>query len=72
MKISISLPDDDVLFLDAYAKSQGISSRSAVMHRAVVALKTSHLGNDYADAWQQWADSDGKIWDAMLSDGESE
>ena len=29
MKISVSLPDEDVEFLDEYAKSPGIGSRSA-------------------------------------------
>jgi hypothetical protein len=35
MKVSVSLPDDDVEFLDAYAQPQGIESRSAVVHKAI-------------------------------------
>ena len=29
MKVSVSLPDEDVDFLDSYADSQGFASRSA-------------------------------------------
>ena len=35
MKVSVSLPDEDVEFLDAYARSQGLASRSATVHKAV-------------------------------------
>ena len=41
MKISVSLPDEDVDFLDGYAKAQGYDSRSAVVHKAVRLLKSS-------------------------------
>lgn len=54
MKLSISLPDDDVEFLDAYAENEGIASRSAVMHKAVRMLRASQLGDSYADAWKTW------------------
>ncbi|MFP5298949.1 MAG: ribbon-helix-helix domain-containing protein, partial [Actinomycetota bacterium] len=39
MKVSISLPEEDVAFLDAYAETQGIPSRSAAIHRAVRLLR---------------------------------
>ncbi len=39
MKLSVSLPDEDVEFLDAYAKSKGSESRSAVVHKAVRLLR---------------------------------
>ena len=44
MKVSVSLPDDDVKFLDQYAKQEGYASRSAVLHRAVRLLRASRLG----------------------------
>ena len=44
MKVSVSLPDEDVDFLDAYASSQGFASRSAVVHKAVRLLRASELG----------------------------
>ncbi len=39
----MSLSDDDVAFLDEYAEAQGIASRSAVLQRAVMLLRTSQL-----------------------------
>ena len=58
MKLSVSLPDEDVEFLDAYARSQGVESRSAVLHRAVRLLKATELTADYEEAWREWASSD--------------
>lgn len=70
MKVSVSLPDEDVEFLDAYAKSQGIESRSAVVHKAVRLLRASELGAAYEDAWLEWANSGaGDAWDAVIADG---
>lgn len=70
MKISVSLPNDDVDFLDEYARTQGFASRSAVVHAAVRLLESSKLGDAYADAWQQWEESgDADTWDRATSDG---
>jgi len=69
MKLSVSLPDEDVQFLDQYAQTQGYESRSAVVHRAIRLLRASELGSDYADAWQEWSDSgDAEAWDAVAGD----
>lgn len=70
MKISVSLPDEDVEFLDSYAQAQGYRSRSAVVHTAVRMLRSSKLGDAYADAWREWEDSDeAELWDGTTSDG---
>jgi Arc/MetJ-type ribon-helix-helix transcriptional regulator len=70
MKVSVSLPDEDVEFLDAYAESQGIASRSAVLHKAVRLLRASELGPAYEDAWADWARSgDEELWDRATGDG---
>jgi Arc/MetJ-type ribon-helix-helix transcriptional regulator len=70
MKVSVSLPDEDVEFLDAYASNRGIPSRSAALHKAVRLLKASELGADYEAAWTEWSQSDdGQLWDATTSDG---
>jgi len=72
MKLSVSLPDDDVEFLDAYAQSQGIASRSAVVHQAVRLLRANELGVAYADAWATWsADGDADLWERTVNDGMS-
>jgi Arc/MetJ-type ribon-helix-helix transcriptional regulator len=70
MKVSISLPDDDVEFLDAYAHSQGIESRSAVVHKAVRMLRASELGAAYEEAFTSWEDEgEAASWDAVTADG---
>ena len=70
MKLSVSLPDEDVEFLDRYASAQGIESRSAVMHKAVRLLRASELGPAYEEAWAEWMDSDdGDLWDRVTGDG---
>ncbi|MGD9792288.1 MAG: ribbon-helix-helix domain-containing protein [Acidimicrobiia bacterium] len=70
MKVSVSLPDEDVEFLDAYAQNQGFASRSAVLHKAVRLLRASELGDAYADAWATWAGSDdGTVWESVSGDG---
>lgn len=70
MKLSVSLPDEDVEFLDEYARSNGIESRSAVVHKAVRLLRASELGAAYEDAWQEWAESGAADdWDAVIGDG---
>ena len=70
MKVSVSLPDDDIEFLDRYASSQGVGSRSAVVHKAVRLLRATELGPAYEQAWAEWADQDGgDAWDAVAGDG---
>ena len=70
MKVSVSLPGDDVLFLDEYAKEQGLESRSAALHRAVRLLRTAELGGTYEAAWREWAaEGDGSLWDSTTGDG---
>jgi Arc/MetJ-type ribon-helix-helix transcriptional regulator len=70
MKVSVSLPGEDVQFLDAYTKEQGLESRSAALHRAVRLLRTAELGAAYESAWEQWtADGDSDLWDPTIGDG---
>lgn len=70
MKISVSMPADDVEYLDAYARDRQLESRSAVLHKAVRLLRASELGAAYEDAWAEWDESgDSDLWDAAVSDG---
>lgn len=70
MKVSVSLPDEDVEFLDTYARSMGARSRSAVLQRAVGLLRAVELGPAYAQAWQDWeAGGDSEIWESVSGDG---
>ncbi len=66
----MSLPDDDVEYLDRYASMQGLPSRSAALHRAVRLLRASELGAAYEDAWAEWAEAgEDDAWESTASDG---
>ena len=70
MKLSVSLPDDDVAYLEAYARDEGLPSRSAALHRAVRLLRSSALGAEYADAWREWEEGDeANTWEGAAADG---
>lgn len=69
MKVSVSLPEDDVRFLDDLAVDRG-SSRSAVLHEAITLLRSRQLGSDYVAAWTEWEESGGADeWDVATGDG---
>lgn len=71
MKVSVSLPDEDVAYLDEYTRTQGLPSRSAALHKAVRLLRASELGAAYEDAWSDWASSDdAELWDGVAADGD--
>ena len=70
MKVSVSLPGEDVQFLDAYTREQGLDSRSAALHRAVRLLRASELGGAYESAWGEWtADGEADPWESTTADG---
>jgi Arc/MetJ-type ribon-helix-helix transcriptional regulator len=69
MKLSVSLPAEDVGFLDDYAKEQGLGSRSAAVQRAVRQLRAAELGADYESAWEEWAEEGAKPWEHVVGDG---
>ncbi len=70
MKVSISLPDDDVRFLDEFATRRKLDSRSAAVQRAVRLLRTSELETAYEAAFDEWAASgEAALWDRTAADG---
>ncbi len=70
MKLSVSIPDDDVAFLDSYVRDRGLPSRSAALHEAVRLLRASELAAEYGEAWAEWSDSgEESAWDVAAGDG---
>lgn len=70
MKVSVSLPEEDVQFLDQYARQEGFESRSAVLHKAVRLLRASRLGAAYEEAWREWAaGGEEDLWGSTSADG---
>lgn len=70
VKLSVSLGDDDVRFLDEYASAHGAPSRSAVLQQAVALLRANELSDAYVEAWQEWSQSgDAAAWESTTGDG---
>jgi len=70
MKLSVSLPVEDVEFLDAYASAHDSPSRSAVVHEAIHTLRLRDLADAYRAALDEWTSSgDADLWDTTAGDG---
>lgn len=69
MKLSVSVRDEDVEFIDRYADEHGVASRSGVVQRALALLRSAELSADYAAAWQEWSAPDAEAWDVAVADG---
>jgi Arc/MetJ-type ribon-helix-helix transcriptional regulator len=69
MKISMSLPEQDLSFLDAYVEERGLPSRSAALHKAIRLLRATQLGSAYEAAWAEWTQEEEEIWGATTQDG---
>ncbi len=70
MKVSVSLPGEDVQFLDEYARERGLNSRSAALHKAVRLLRSAELAGTYEAAWDEWeAEGDAAVWESTTGDG---
>jgi hypothetical protein len=69
MKLSVSLPDEDVKFLDEYAKAHS-RSRSGAVHEAIETLRQGGLADAYEQAWDEWdASEDAELWGQPAGDG---
>jgi Arc/MetJ-type ribon-helix-helix transcriptional regulator len=70
VKLSVSLPAEDVAFLDEYAHARGLGSRSAAVQSAVRVLRQLDLERDYELAWAEWEESqDSSAWESAAADG---
>jgi Arc/MetJ-type ribon-helix-helix transcriptional regulator len=70
MKVSVSIPEADLEFLDEYSRKAGLDSRSAAVQKAIRLLRTAELAGAYAAAWEEWdASGDAAAWSATTADG---
>ncbi len=68
--MSVSLPAEEVEFLDEYAEEFGLSSRSAAVLKAVRLLRESKLSREYAAAFDEWdASGEAELWEPVTGDG---
>jgi len=69
-KISVSLPDADVEFLDQRVSLGYFESRSAGLHAALARLREDDLTEEYQAAFDEWHNTeDAELWDSTVSDG---
>lgn len=73
MKLSVSLPAEDVAFVDEYVERTGEPSRSAAIQRAIGLLRAAELEDEYVSAFDEWADSEAgdtaRAWERAAADG---
>jgi putative addiction module CopG family antidote len=70
MKVSVSLPEDDVRFVDDEALAGRYASRSAVIHAAIRLLRDRPYQDSYAIAWTEWEDEgEDVVWEKTAADG---
>ncbi|HEX6076598.1 MAG TPA: ribbon-helix-helix domain-containing protein [Micromonosporaceae bacterium] len=70
MKLSVSLPEDDVAFVDEYSEKTGMTSRSSVIHKAIGLLRETSLQDAYAMAFEEWETvGESRLWDEAVGDG---
>lgn len=70
MKVSVSLPRDDIEFLDEETRAGRYPSRSAAMKAAVTVLRQAAITDSYAEAWDEWEQSgEDLLWESVVADG---
>jgi Arc/MetJ-type ribon-helix-helix transcriptional regulator len=70
MKLSVSLPEDDVTFVDEYSEKTGMASRSSVIHKAIMLLRETSLQDAYAAAFEEWeSGGEARLWEEIVGDG---
>lgn len=70
MKVSLSIPAEDIRFLDNFARDHGIKSRSAAVQHGIAMLREAELKEQYKIAMQEWRDSpDSELWESTVGDG---
>jgi Arc/MetJ-type ribon-helix-helix transcriptional regulator len=61
MKMSVSLPAQEVAFIDEYASRTETASRPAVIHAAIALLRAAELEDEYAAAFEECAAAPGAV-----------
>jgi Arc/MetJ-type ribon-helix-helix transcriptional regulator len=70
MKVSVSLNEADVEFLDRETRAGTFESRSAAVAVAIRGLRERALVDSYRAAFDEWAESDDAVdWSATVRDG---
>ncbi|MGO4593182.1 ribbon-helix-helix domain-containing protein [Leifsonia sp. 2TAF2] len=69
-KLSVSLSDEDVAYLDEIASAERNGNRSAVIHDMVRLFREIRYEDAYRQAFEEWEGSeDQKLWNTTVADG---
>ncbi|MBM7775294.1 Arc/MetJ-type ribon-helix-helix transcriptional regulator [Actinokineospora baliensis] len=69
MKLSVSLPDVDVRFIDEYLARFDAATRSSVIQLAIGLLRETAMRDEYAQAFAEWdAEDDAALWESTVAD----
>lgn len=69
VKLSVSLPAEDVAFVDEYVERTGEPSRSSAIQRAIALLRTAELEDEYVNAFDEWEQAETEAWERASGDG---
>ena len=69
MKVSISLSDDDLAFIDKETHQGGYASRSAAVAAGIRLLRERELVDSYASAFAEQSEDEAQLWDSTAADG---
>ena len=70
VKLSLSIPEDDVRFIDGKARDGTYPSRSAVVVAAIRTMRHAELTDSYVAAFDEWASGgEAGLWEAAVGDG---
>ncbi|GAA3049844.1 Transcriptional regulator, contains Arc/MetJ-type RHH (ribbon-helix-helix) DNA-binding domain [Actinokineospora globicatena] len=69
VKLSVSLPEVDVQFIDEYLSRFDVATRSSVIQVAIGLLRESAMREEYAQAFAEWdAADDAALWESTVAD----
>lgn len=69
MKLSISLPEKDVAYIDRHLADHDEPSRSAVIRKAIERLRSEELREAYGELCKEWGTEDDLLWETTVGDG---
>lgn len=70
MKVSVSIPDNDLAYIESQVSSGRYPTRSAALHAAIKTLRTRDLEAQYAEAAREWHESgEQAAWEVTVADG---
>jgi Arc/MetJ-type ribon-helix-helix transcriptional regulator len=69
-KLSVSVDESLVAFVDRYQKEKDIKTKSEVVEKALKLLRSQELKEAYKEAYREWRESgEEAVWEVTVADG---